>query len=69
MRILGLGYQPEYIETKEGNWLWKKLGMTMTKMRNNLVQIKTGEGKSIILAVLSIIFALSGFEVRCACYS
>jgi hypothetical protein len=33
------------------------------------VQIKTGEGKSVTLAVLSIIFALCDFDVRCACYS
>jgi preprotein translocase subunit SecA len=38
-------------------------------MRNNLVQIKTGEGKSVTLAVVSMIFALNGFEVKCACYS
>lgn len=29
----------------------------------------TGEGKSITLAVVSIIFALYGFDVSCACYS
>jgi preprotein translocase subunit SecA len=33
------------------------------------VQVKTGEGKSIILAVVSIILALHGFEIKCACYS
>ena len=33
------------------------------------MQIKTGEGKSVTLAVLSIIFALCDFDVRCACYS
>lgn len=38
-------------------------------MRNNLVQIRTGEGKSVVLAIVSIIFALNGFEVNCACYS
>jgi hypothetical protein len=40
-----------------------------SRIRNNLVQIKTGEGKSVTLAVLSIIFALCDFDVRCACYS
>jgi preprotein translocase subunit SecA len=33
------------------------------------VQIKTGEGKSVTLAVLSIVFALCDFDVRCGCYS
>ena len=36
---------------------------------NHLVQIGTGEGKSIILAVISCIMALFGCQVSCACYS
>ena len=39
------------------------------KLSNNLVQIGTGEGKSITLAMTSILFALFGFDVNCACYS
>jgi len=31
--------------------------------------VGTGEGKSIILSVISTIFALLGAEVYCACYS
>ena len=38
-------------------------------LTNNLVQIGTGEGKSIFLAVVSSVFALLGFNVSCACYS
>eukprot|EP01031_Cornospumella_fuschlensis_P024805 gene24805-29975_t len=38
-------------------------------LRNQLMQIGTGEGKSIILGALSVLFALLGFEVRCVCYS
>jgi hypothetical protein len=38
-------------------------------LSNNLVQIKTGEGKSIILGVIATVLALFGFEVSCACYS
>jgi preprotein translocase subunit SecA len=38
-------------------------------LSNILVQVKTGEGKSIVLGVSSIIFALAGCEVYCACYS
>ncbi|CAG9315973.1 unnamed protein product [Blepharisma stoltei] len=37
--------------------------------QNNLVQILTGEGKSITLAFLSCMLALLGFTVNCACYS
>ena len=36
---------------------------------NNMVQIGTGEGKSITLAMTSAIFALLGYDVDCACYS
>ena len=38
-------------------------------IRNHLIQIGTGEGKSIILAISSAVFALLGFTVHCACYS
>lgn len=31
--------------------------------------MKTGEGKSITLAISSIMFAFLGFHVDCACYS
>lgn len=33
------------------------------------MQIKTGEGKSVILGVLSTILALMGHEVDAVCYS
>ena len=36
---------------------------------NNLVQIGTGEGKSVTIAVTAIILAILGFDVSCACYS
>lgn len=36
---------------------------------NHLVQILTGEGKSVILAVTSTVLALLGYKVDCACYS
>ena len=45
------------------------IGEDKEELINNLAQIKTGEGKSLSLAVLSTIFALLGFNVSCACYS
>jgi len=36
---------------------------------NHLVEIFTGEGKSITLAVTAAVLALLGFDVACACYS
>lgn len=45
------------------------IGDDKEELVNNFAQIKTGEGKSLTLAVLSTIFALLGFNVSCACYS
>eukprot|EP00298_Acanthocystis_sp_HF-20_P018889 c22051_g1_i5.p1 GENE.c22051_g1_i5~~c22051_g1_i5.p1 ORF type:complete len:2308 (+),score=699.29 c22051_g1_i5:197-6925(+) len=36
---------------------------------NNLVQIGTGEGKSLVMAVTACVFALCGIDVNCSCYS
>ncbi|KAL4456870.1 hypothetical protein ABPG74_014508 [Tetrahymena malaccensis] len=57
LRLLGLGYG----DKSDQNCL--------EKLQNNLIQIGTGEGKSITLAITSSIFALSGVDVYCACYS
>lgn len=39
------------------------------KLSNHLVQLGTGEGKSVVLAVSAIALALLGFDVSVACYS
>lgn len=38
-------------------------------LSNHLVEILTGEGKSVTLAMTAILFALMGYDVDCACYS
>lgn len=38
-------------------------------LKNRLAEIKTGEGKSIVLGGLACYLALVGFDVRCICYS
>ncbi len=40
-----------------------------TGLDSQLMQIRTGEGKSLILGVASVVLALLGFRVRCVCYS
>jgi len=40
-----------------------------TVLARQLVQIRTGEGKSMILGMSSLLFALLGFRVHCICYS
>ncbi len=51
--------------------IFRMLGIdeSSSSLRNNLVQIGTGEGKSVTLAVTASVLALLGFEVSCACYS
>ncbi len=52
--------------------IFRVLGMGFSQTErivNSLAQIGTGEGKSITLAVTSIVLALLGFDVNCACYS
>ena len=69
VRIIGFAYSSKYRGGSKFSNAWRKLFEDPSNIRNNLVQIKTGEGKSITLAVVSMIFALNGFEVKCACYS
>jgi hypothetical protein len=38
-------------------------------LKNHLIEIGTGEGKSIVLAVAAAVLALLGIEVSCVCYS
>ncbi|CAF3676046.1 unnamed protein product [Rotaria sp. Silwood1] len=53
-RILGIGY-----ESSEAN----------KNLINNLAQIGTGEGKSVVMAITACVFALCGVDVNCSCYS
>lgn len=45
------------------------IGDAKEELKNNLVQIGTGEGKSITLAVTAAVLALLDFDVYTACYS
>jgi hypothetical protein len=40
-----------------------------SSLQSQLMQIRTGEGKSMILGAAAVIFGLLGFQVRCICYS
>jgi hypothetical protein len=67
-RILGIGYDDESKILGFGADKLKEY-IGRSKLYHNLVQIKTGEGKSITLAITAIIFALFGYDIDCACYS
>eukprot|EP00971_Amphidinium_carterae_P340483 6478851-Amphidinium_carterae.1 len=45
------------------------LNSMSSHLQNQLVQVRTGEGKSLILGSAATLFALLGFSVRCVCYS
>ncbi|CAF3095788.1 unnamed protein product [Rotaria sp. Silwood2] len=65
-RILGIGYK-KYAKIKESK---KSLtGKISDDLINNLVEIRTGEGKSVVMAVTACVFALIGVDVNCSCYS
>ena len=65
-RILGTGYVKD----------WKipllniRCGKTISDdLVNNIVEIGTGEGKSVVVAVTACFFALVGVDVNCSCHS
>ncbi|CAF3697929.1 unnamed protein product [Rotaria sp. Silwood1] len=65
-RILGIGYN-KYTKIKGSN---KSLAEKISDdLINNLVEIGTGEGKSVVMAVTACVFALLGVDVNCSCYS
>jgi len=82
-RILGLGYPKQmeketYFEPNPfpvigsllaGTYLQRDVVVDPRHLFNHLVQIGTGEGKSVTLAVTASVLALLGFDVSCACYS
>jgi hypothetical protein len=45
------------------------LGFNNKRLSNHLIEIGTGEGKSVTLGVLSIVLALFGYKPCCVCYS
>jgi hypothetical protein len=57
--------------------LWEKVGSALTfgllgrKLMSDghMLQVGTGEGKSVLLGILSCFLAMIGIQVRCACYS
>ncbi|CAF3604842.1 unnamed protein product [Rotaria sp. Silwood1] len=65
-RILGIGYQEDK-KLPIINITYKK--KISDDLVNNLVEIGTGEGKSVVIAITACIFALIGADVVCSCYS
>ncbi|CAF4032068.1 unnamed protein product, partial [Rotaria sordida] len=65
-RLLGLGY--EKAEKVSVVKLSDKK-IISDDLVNNLVEVGTGEGKSVVMAITACVFALTGVDVNCSCYS
>jgi hypothetical protein len=65
-RILGIGYEIDKMKI-----LKEKFNLTQKdlSLKKNFVQIGTGEGKSVTLAVTAVVLSILGFDVYCVCYS
>lgn len=77
LRMLGFGYlDSKGDENQGGLWnkltslIWTRPPVVTTGLKNNLVQVGTGEGKSLVMAlVATTLTLLFDIEVKCACYS
>lgn len=77
MRIFGLDQEDiedvdtllKYAMTKAKNFVKSFLPSNIPLLRNHMVEIGTGEGKSVTLAVASIVIGLMGYKVDIVCYS
>lgn len=66
LRILGIGYEESVNIIGFNVPGIKKIS---DQLCNNLVEVGTGEGKSVIMAITACVFALIGYDVNCSCYS
>ncbi|CAF3357729.1 unnamed protein product [Rotaria sp. Silwood2] len=65
-RLLGIGFQRIDRIPVIGIRYKKTIS---DQLVNNLVEVGTGEGKSVVMAVTACVFALGGVDVNCSCYS
>ncbi|GAM16947.1 hypothetical protein SAMD00019534_001220 [Acytostelium subglobosum LB1] len=64
IRLLGIDNEKGWFTSTVNSFI----GMS-SPFINHLIEIKTGEGKSVTLAILSLLIALLGFDVKCVSYS
>ncbi len=71
LRLFGFDCRDYKSSTAQKGWFdWSWFtDKNACRLQNQLVQVRTGEGKSVILGVLSVVLALMNFEVHCVCYS
>eukprot|EP01060_Flectonema_neradi_P024928 TRINITY_DN337_c0_g1_i5.p1 TRINITY_DN337_c0_g1~~TRINITY_DN337_c0_g1_i5.p1 ORF type:complete len:1398 (+),score=362.20 TRINITY_DN337_c0_g1_i5:50-4243(+) len=65
-RMLGFGDEDD--RGKEINSFMKE-EFDVRKVKNHLLEVLTGEGKSIVIAIVAAVLAIIGNDVHCMCYS
>lgn len=65
-RLLGIGYESY---RTFGGYRVPRTTSVSKNLVNNLVELGTGEGKSVVLAITACVFALVGVHIHCSCYS
>ena len=72
-RLLKLSKSDGALDDARAFWQWlvspRLASHKVDMMDGHMARVGTGEGKSVILAILSCFLALTGVRVRCACYS
>ena len=67
-RMLGLGIKQD--KTKDGSFEeFLDEPFELQNIPNHLLEMLTGEGKSIVIAIVGAVFAVLGYTVHCMCYS
>ena len=71
IRLLKLSGKEEHMLVHVGRFMTGGLVPVGQKLMadGHMIQVGTGEGKSVLLGVLSCFLAMTGIHVRCACYS
>ena len=80
-RMLGIGYEKTFSDSQQNesnnlaNSVLNMLAICNQDFNankllyNNMIQVGTGEGKSVIVAIAACVLALFGADVNCTCYS
>ncbi|KAJ8604464.1 hypothetical protein CTAYLR_000937 [Chrysophaeum taylorii] len=66
LRLLGLDHKSSWISSAIKYFRGRGKSPSL---QNHLAQVKTGEGKSVILGVLATLLAIEGYRVDVVCYS
>jgi hypothetical protein len=70
IRLLKLSEEEQHVFwTISGYVTGGLVGRKVMADPGHMIQVGTGEGKSVLLGVLSCFLAMTGIHVRCACYS